>query len=104
MLTDASGNTLLSIPMSGTGVTAVAHSVDLDWIASASTVSGYRVYRGTVTGGPYTLVTSSLVPSTSFADSSVTSGSSYFYVVTAVDASNNESAFSNQAVATIPTP
>ena len=104
VLTDASGNTLLSIPMSGTGVTAVAHSVDLDWIASTSTVSGYRVYRGTVTGGPYTLVTSSLVPSTSFADSSVTSGSSYFYVVTAVDASNNESAFSNQAVATIPTP
>lgn len=104
-LKDNSGNTLLSIPMSGTGVTAaVAHSVDLSWTASTSTVSGYHVYRGNVTGGPYTLLTSSLVPSTSFADNSVTSGSSYFYVVTAVDVSNNESAFSNQAAATIPTP
>ena len=67
-------------------------------------MSGYRVYRGTVTGGPYTLMTSSLVPTTTFSDNGVTSGGSYFYVVTAVDASNNESAFSNQATATIPTP
>ena len=49
-------------------------------------------------------MTSSLVPSTTFTDNGVTSGGSYFYVVTAVDASNNESAFSNQAAATIPTP
>lgn len=104
LLTDASGNTLLSIPMSGTGVNTVAHSVDLSWTASTSTVAGYRVYRGTASGGPYALLTSSLVPSTSFVDSSVTSGSSYFYVVTAVDASNDESAYSNQAAATIPTP
>lgn len=99
-----SANTPLNIPMSGTGVAALAHSVDLSWTASTSTVSGYRVYRGTVSGGPYTLLTSSLVPSTSFADSSVISGDSYFYVVTAVDANYNESAFSNQASAIIPTP
>jgi fibronectin type 3 domain-containing protein len=90
--------------MSGTGVTGVVHAVDLSWNASTSSVSGYRVYRGTVTGGPYTLMTSSLVPSTTFTDNAVTSGDSYYYVVTAVDASNNESAFSNQAAATIPTP
>ena len=103
-LSGSGGSVLLSIPMSGTGVNGVAHAVDLSWSASTSTVSGYRVYRGTVTGGPYTLMTSSLVPSTTFTDNGVTSGGSYFYVVTAVDASNNESAFSNQAAATIPTP
>lgn len=97
-------NPPLTIPMTGTGVTALAHSVDLSWNASTSTVSGYRVYRGTLSGGPYTLLTSSLVPSTSFTDSAVGSGSSYFYVVTAVDASDNESTFSNQASANIPTP
>jgi fibronectin type 3 domain-containing protein len=88
--------------MSGTGITG--HTVSLNWTASASTVSGYRIYRGSLSGGPYTLLNPSLVLSTSFTDSAVTSGDSYFYVVTAVDASDNESAFSNQAAATIPTP
>jgi len=35
---------------------------------------------------------------------SVVSGSQYFYVTTAVDASGTESAFSNEASATIPNP
>jgi len=39
---------------------------------------------------------------TSFDDSGVQSGRNYFYVSTAVDASNDESAFSNEAAATIP--
>ena len=34
----------------------------------------------------------------------VQSGQTYYYVVTAVDSSNVESTYSNQASATIPTP
>jgi fibronectin type 3 domain-containing protein len=43
-----------------------------------------------------------LLSSTSYDDTGVQSGSNYFYVSTAVDASNNESAFSNEATASIP--
>jgi fibronectin type 3 domain-containing protein len=39
-----------------------------------------------------------------YTDSSVQAGSTYYYVITAVDSSGNESAFSNQAQAVVPTP
>lgn len=101
---DSSGANLLNLALSGTGAAAVAHSVDLTWRASTSTVAGYRVYRGSVSGGPYTPLSTSLVLTTSFVDSSVLAGNSYFYVVTAVDLANIESGFSNEVSATIPTP
>jgi fibronectin type 3 domain-containing protein len=65
-------------------------------------VVGYNVYRGTISGGPYTKVTPSPVGSTLDTDSTVSSGQTYYYVVTALDSSNNESADSNQAVVAIP--
>ncbi len=76
----------------------------LDWTASTSAVIGYNVYRGTVSGGPYTQLNSSLVMTTQYQDSSVRSGQTYYYVVTAVDSSQVESTNSNQVSATIPTP
>jgi hypothetical protein len=85
-------------------VTAIQHSVDVSWTASTSTVAGYNVYRGTQTGGPYTLVSSGLVTTTAFTDAAVQSGQLYFYVVTAVDGSGIESVNSGEASAQIPTP
>jgi hypothetical protein len=82
----------------------IAHSVGLEWIDSTSPVIGYNVYRGTATGGPYTVLNSSLVTATQFQDSNVESGQTYYYVVTAVDSNEVESMYSNQASATIPTP
>jgi fibronectin type 3 domain-containing protein len=67
-------------------------------------VVGYNIYRGTKTGGPYNKVNSSLNTDTTFTDSSVTAGATYFYVVTAVDGTGTESPFSNEAKAVIPTP
>jgi fibronectin type 3 domain-containing protein len=67
-------------------------------------VVGYNVYRSTVSGGPYTLLTSTPVPGTTYTDNAVQAGVTYFYVVTAVDANGNESAFSNEAPVTVPTP
>lgn len=81
-----------------------AHTVTLTWNDSGSGIAGYRVYRGTTTGGPYVGVNTSLIPATSYTDSSVTSGAKYYYVATAVDTSGNESAYSNEASATIPNP
>jgi hypothetical protein len=42
--------------------TATAQSVSLTWTASTSAVSGYDIYRGNQSGGPYTLLNSSLIP------------------------------------------
>jgi ASPM-SPD-2-Hydin domain-containing protein/HYDIN/CFA65/VesB family protein/centrosomal CEP192-like protein len=96
-------NSPATITVSGTGVSTTPHTVALAWTASTSTVSGYNVYRGTTTNGPYaTKLNSSLVGSVQFTDSTVTAGQTYFYVVTAVDSNNVESTFSNQATAIIP--
>ena len=78
------------------------HSVALSWNPSTSTVVGYNVYRGTQSGGPYSKLNSSLVSGTNYTDSSVQSATTYYYVATAVDSSNVESTYSNQATAAIP--
>jgi uncharacterized protein YjdB len=98
-------NSPAAVSLSGTGVAPVAHSVDLSWIGSTSSgVVGYFVYRGLVNGGPYSKINSSAEPTTTYSDSSVQSGLTYYYVVTAVDGAGAESAFSNQSTAIIPTP
>jgi len=99
-----------SVPINGANVSAVnftatpqqAHSATLSWTASTSTVSGYNVYRGTVSGGPYTLINLSLVTGPSYTDTTVQSGVTYYYVTTAVDSSGVQSVDSNQVIATIP--
>jgi len=101
--TSAADNTK-SASASVTVSAAVQHTVTLNWTASASSVSGYNVYRGTVSGGPYTKVNSVLEAASNFVDNTVASGATYFYVVTAVDASSVESGFSNQVSAVVPSP
>jgi Domain of unknown function (DUF4082) len=100
------GGSVAGVNFTGTAnPTPVQHSVSLNWAASTSAdVSGYNVYRSSVAGGPYTLVSASLVPGTSYVDSSVSSGQTYYYVTTAVDSSNGESGYSDEAVAVVPTP
>jgi hypothetical protein len=103
-VTSNATNSPISVALSGTGTQAVAHSVSLSWTASTSTVVGYNVYRGTTSGGPYTLITSSPVNGTTFTDTTVQAGATYFYVVTAVDTNGNESVNSNEVSVTVPTP
>ncbi|MGA9632042.1 MAG: choice-of-anchor D domain-containing protein [Candidatus Acidiferrales bacterium] len=98
----SNSTTTPSISVSGTGA-ATSSSVNLSWNPSSSSdVVGYNVYRGTISGGPYSKITPSPVGSTLDTDSTVSSGQTYYYVVTALDSSNNESADSNQAVVAIP--
>ena len=89
--------------MTGTGVTPTQHTVDLAWTASAEAV-GYNIYRSTASGGPYTMINSSLDSNTAYTDGTVVSGTTYYYVATAVNSSSEESGYSNQATAVIPTP
>jgi len=92
-----------SVSLSGTGAApVVSHAAALGWGASSSTVAGYNVYRSTTSGSAYVKVNGSLVGAMSYADSSVQSGQTYYYVATAVDGSGNESVFSNEVAANIP--
>jgi len=88
--------------MNFTAAAQQAHTATLSWVASTSAVAGYYVYRGTVDGGPYILLTSSPVAGLTYADTTVQSGQTYYYVTTAVDSSGNQSGFSNQVQAIVP--
>jgi Cep192 domain 4 len=95
-----------SISVSGMGVTSTStpptqHSVSLSWGPSSSPVAGYRVYRD---GGTGFLALSAVIPALTYADSTVVSGSTYQYAVTAVDSAGAESPFSNQVTTVIATP
>jgi len=89
--------------MTGTGTAPTQHTVNLTWTASANAV-GYNIYRGTVAGGPYSMINSSLDGTTAYTDNTVVSGQTYYYVAMAVDDNSNESGYSNQAQAVIPNP
>lgn len=92
-----------TVSMSGTGISSTTHSVVLSWTASGSSgVSGYNVYRSTTSGGGYARV--NLVPTstTKYSDGGVSSGVTYYYVVTAVNSNGGESAKSGQISAKIP--
>lgn len=98
-----SSGALGTLPVRGTGLQALTHSVDVSWTASSSPgVVRYNVYRSTVAGGPYTSIGS--VTGTAFTDLNVTAGATYFYVVTSVDSSGIESVVSGERSATVPTP
>jgi hypothetical protein len=82
-------------------VNAKQYSVSLWWNASSSpNVSGYNVYRATVSGGPYTKLNSLLV-GLQYSDLDVQAGQTYYYVCTAVNNSNVESIHSNEARAVV---
>jgi fibronectin type 3 domain-containing protein len=83
----------------------VTHNVTLTWVASTSpNIAGYIVYRGTTSGGPYAAVNTGLVVGTTYMDSSVQPGLTYYYVAKAVDTSGNESGYSTPATAVVPSP
>lgn len=89
--------------ITGTCVTGVARKVVLNWTASTSQgVVGYKVYRSTTQGGPYTLLTSAPVAAVTFTDEIVQGSLTYYYVVIAVDSSGNASPNSNEAIAVVP--
>jgi cellulose 1,4-beta-cellobiosidase len=74
--------------------------VTLRWTQSASpNITQNKVYRSTTAGGPYSLI-ATLSATTQYNNTGLQSGTTYYYVVTAVTSSGLESAYSNQASAT----
>jgi fibronectin type 3 domain-containing protein len=86
---------------------ATVGQATLSWSASLSTtVTGYNVYRSTTAGGGNTGYTKivSLGKVVSYTDGTVSAGTMYYYVVTAVDPNSLESVNSNEASVTPPAP
>jgi cellulose 1,4-beta-cellobiosidase len=86
------------LPLSPTGVTGTPGNaqVALSWSTSLGATS-YNVKRATASGGPYTVVASPT--STSYTDTGLTNGTTYYYVVSAVN-SAGESGNSSEVNAT----
>lgn len=84
--------------LTGTGTPAPVHTVNLSWNGSSSSnISGYNVYRAVYQSscGGYAKINAVLNTTTLYSDNSVVDGTSYCYAATAVNTSNQESAYSN---------
>ena len=79
--------------------------LDLSWSISAATdIAGYNVYRSDEPSSPGTRVNSELLLTPAFRDMNALPGRTYFYTVTAIDRSGNESPASPPASGSIPAP
>lgn len=91
---DIISDTLLTAP---TGLTAGTDGkkVVLDWNDTPLATS-YTVYRAAVAGGPYGTPIATGLATSNYTDTTVSTGSTYYYVVTASDATPSESGNSNE--------
>ena len=77
---------------------AAKRKVMLTWTQSVTpNITQNKIYRATTTGGPYTVI-ATIAAQTSYTDTQVTGGITYFYVVSALTA-NGESGPSGQVSA-----
>jgi hypothetical protein len=100
-ITIASNAGAVSIALTGSGGQLSSHTVALNWDPSTSNVVGYYVYRASPNGA-FAKINSAPAVLTQYTDANIQSGQTYTYVVTAVDANNVESDYSDSALAIIP--
>ena len=103
--TEANATPKAGAPTAPLGLTASAGngSVSLSWSTPASNggsaITGYNIYRGTSPGGETTTPVGTGVTGTSFTDTGLTNGTTYYYTVAAVNSAGT-SPQSNEASAT----
>jgi len=83
--------------------TDVPAHIELSWAISTETdLAGYNVYRSEQAGAPATRLNTELLLTPAFRDMNVQPGHVYFYTVTALDSSGNESAVSEAVSGSVP--
>lgn len=89
-------NLTAATPTSG----STRRKINLSWTASSDNVgvTGYQIWRATSATGPFTQIATSTT--TSYTNTGLVTGTTYYYYVTASDAAGNISAASNSASAT----
>jgi glycosidase len=98
----ASSDTLApAVPQNLVKVSASPAGVALAWdaVTGDDTLYAYEVLRSSTSGGPYAKAGTVLSGTTSYNDTAVTEGATYYYVVRAVDSSFNRSGNSNEVSA-----
>jgi len=89
-------------PANLTATAVSSNRIDLDWDDNTeSDLAGYTVKRATTSGGPYTSIATG-VTSSNYSDTGLSPETTYYYVVSAKDNSNNSSENSAEASATTP--
>jgi hypothetical protein len=86
----------------GNAVPKTQHRVNLSWNPGNSSLVGYNIFRADSSEGQYTLINSAPDPNSSYLDSTVLGGHTYYYVTTAVASNGKQSSFSNQVEVVIP--
>jgi fibronectin type 3 domain-containing protein len=90
------------VPISLSAQAVSGTEIDLNWVTPVGvTVPSYNVYRATTAGGESATPVATATTGTTYADKTVVSGSTYFYIVTAL---NGAVANSNEASATATAP
>ncbi|AWI04508.1 cell wall-binding repeat-containing protein [Clostridium drakei] len=86
---DSSYSSKVSSP---TAVSAVISgtSANVSW-SSVQNAKGYYVYRSITANGTYSKINSQLITTTSYNDTRLTAGTTYYYEITAVDSNGTES-------------
>ena len=75
----------------------------LSWDASTGTnIAGYKIYLATASGAYGTPMGTTSMDITTYTVTGLTTGTTYFFVVTAFDMDDIESTFSNEVSKTIP--
>jgi len=76
-------------PAAPTGLTATptsATQINLAWTDASSDETGFEIERATAAGGPWTLLTTTAANATSYNDTGLTTGTTYYYRVRATNA------------------
>ncbi|WP_233261948.1 S8 family serine peptidase [Vitiosangium sp. GDMCC 1.1324] len=98
-------NSCATATLAPTGTTATVNGnnrIDVSWTENGS--ASYNIYRATAAGGPYTRVGTSVA--SPFSDTGLSGGTTYYYVVRAMQCSespkSNESSVTATGVCTLP--
>ena len=72
--------------------------VVMQWVANTDPdLEGYNLYKAAQSGGPYNKINTSLITTNTYTDTDTVDGTTYYYVVTAVDHVGNESGYSPES-------
>jgi fibronectin type 3 domain-containing protein len=106
MVACSRGGAELVVPKAVVPIVPAPNTATLTWDppAVATNVAGYRVYYGTATGTYFQLPGNGVDAGTAntYTVTNLLSGTTYYFIVTAHDVSNNESGASNEVSKSIP--
>ncbi len=75
-----------SVPGNLLAAAASYKRINLSWQDNSTDETGFEIYRATKVAGPYTILYTTVANATTYADSTVTGSTSYYYKIRAIDA------------------